>query len=232
MSGDAPREVPTPVAVRFFIRDYPWALRIRADSLREHTPPATWAHGDRATVVLLPGVYETWHFLRAIGDRLSAAGHPVVTLPALGINRAPIRETAALAWREIVRLDLRGVVLVAHSKGGLIGKHLLAVDDREQRIDRLVAVATPFGGSRRARWFADRALRDFRTDHPLIRTLAEQRAVDARITSVYPAYDPHIPEGSRLDGAVNVRIAMAGHFGLLVDPRALDAVERAVAPED
>ncbi|TPW74504.1 esterase/lipase family protein [Schumannella soli] len=181
-------------------------------------------------MVLIPGVYESWNYLRAVGDRLSASGHPVLALPSLRFNTGPIPDTAAEVWREIVSRDLHGVILVAHSKGGIIGKHLLAIDDTEQRIDRMVAIAAPFGGSRMARFMPNPALRVFRVGDPLLTALAAESEVNARITSIYPLVDPHVPEGSRLDGAVNVPLRMAGHFGPLFDERGIRAVAEAVDP--
>ncbi|TPW70187.1 triacylglycerol lipase [Schumannella sp. 10F1B-5-1] len=213
--------------VRFLLRDYPWALRARARGL--HVPvPSRWAEGDRAPIVLIPGVYETWNYLEAVGDRLARAGHPVIALPSLRWNSGPIPETATEVWREIVERDLRDVILVAHSKGGIIGKHLLAIDDTEQRIDRMVTMASPFGGSRMARFMPQRALQEFRIGDPLLTALAAESRVNARITSIYPVVDPHVPEGSRLEGAVNVPLRMAGHFQLLFDERGIQAVVDAV----
>jgi len=218
-------------AARFLLADYPWAVRARIGSLRDRPVPESYARGSLAPILLLPGVYETWHFLRPIADRLSAAGHPIAALPELGINRRPIAATAALVWAEVVRRDLRGVVIVAHSKGGLIGKHLLAIDDTEQRVDRMIAVATPFRGSQLARIAPNPALRAFRPRDSLIRSLDEEREVNARITSIYPVIDPHIPEGSRLPGARNVMVRVGGHFAPISHPRGIAAVVAEVARE-
>jgi pimeloyl-ACP methyl ester carboxylesterase len=119
------------------LRDYPNAVRVRAGSLRTRVP-SRWAAGSARPVVLLPGVYETWHFLRVLGDALNAAGHPVHAVPALG-------------------------------------------------------------------------------DHP-----------NQRVTSIYPRFDPNIPEGSRLEGATNVEIPVVGHFRILDEPATIAAVLSAV----
>jgi alpha-beta hydrolase superfamily lysophospholipase len=207
------------------MRDYPNALRVRAGSLRVRVPRA-WASGSARPVVLLPGVYETWHFLRSLGDALNAAGHPVHTVPDLGFNRLTIPASAALVARELRARDLRGVALVAHSKGGLIGKHLMTNDDPEHRVDRLVAVATPFAGSAMARWTPWRTMRAFLPGDAVIRALGQHP--NQRITSVYPRFDPNIPEGSRLEGATNVEIPVVGHFRILDEPATIAAVLSAV----
>ncbi len=190
--------------------------------------PATYAAGSKRPVVLLPGVYETWHFLRPIANALSRNGHPVHAMLAMGRNRDPIPETAAVVAREIAALDLRDVALVAHSKGGLIGKHLMALDDPEGRIDRLVSVATPFGGSKLARYAVGSTLRAFLPGDPVILNLTAEEAVNARITSIYPRFDPNIPEGSRLDGARNIEVPIVGHFRILTAPQTITAVVEAV----
>lgn len=206
-------------------RDYPNAMRIRAASLRTRVP-RRWAAGDARPVMLLPGVYETWHFLRALGDALSANGHPVHTVPALGFNRAPVPLSAERVAAELAALDLRGVALVAHSKGGLIGKQVLTGLDPDGRVDRLIAVATPFGGSAMARWTPWRTMRAFLPGDSVIRELAG--ASNARITSIYPRFDPNIPEGSRLEGATNIEIPVVGHFRVLDEPATIAAVLAAV----
>ncbi|MEO5920444.1 MAG: alpha/beta fold hydrolase [Pseudolysinimonas sp.] len=190
--------------------------------------PARYRRGSGRPVVILPGVYETWHLLRPIADELNRCGHPVHPMYVMGFNRMPVPATAQLVAREIAALDLRDVALVAHSKGGLVGKHVLAFDDPDGRIDRLVAVATPFAGSRLARYTMGSTLRAFLPGDPVIQGLTAERAVNVRITSVYPRFDPNIPDGSRLEGATNVEIAMWGHFRLLAAAETIAAVVEAV----
>ena len=207
------------------VGDYPNALRVRADSLHVRVP-RRWTAGSGRPVVLVPGVYETWHFLRALGDALNAAGHPVFTVPSLGYNRLTIPQSAALVAHELSTRDLHDVALVAHSKGGLIGKHVMTNDDPDARVDRLIAVATPFGGSAMARWTPIATLRAFLPGDAVIRSLGS--APNARITSIYPRFDPNIPEGSRLEGATNIEIPVVGHFRILDDLRTIEAAVSAV----
>jgi pimeloyl-ACP methyl ester carboxylesterase len=213
------------------LRDYPNALRVRAASTRRSVPPE-WNRGIERVVVLIPGVYETWHFLRAIGDALNRRGHPVHVIRTLRFNREPIPESAAIVAREVQQRDLRGVAIVAHSKGGLIGKQLMTTDDPDGRIDRLVAIATPFAGSVMARLTFGRTMRAFLPDDVVIRALAAAREGNRRVTSIFPRFDPNIPEGSRLDGATNIEIPVVGHFRILDEPETIAAVIAAVDRED
>lgn len=195
--------------------------------------PARYADGARAPVVLLPGVYETWQFLRPVADRLSRDGHPVHIVVGLGYNRASVPDAAAIAMRYVVARDLRGVILVSHSKGGLIGKHLLAVDDTEGRVDRLVAINTPFAGSAYARYIPVRTIRAFSPKEKTLRMLAARAEANARVTSLYSEFDPHIPGGSALEGATNIRLPLLGHFRPLASRVLIDAVAREIAgPRD
>lgn len=207
---------------RIALGDYPNAIRMRGLGFAPRVP-ASYAVGSRRPVVLLPGVYERWHFLRPIADALAAAGHPVHVVRELGINDRAIPRSAERVLAFLEARDLRGVALVAHSKGGLIGKAAM-LDDAEGRIDRLVAVATPFSGSRMADYMVVPAMRAFRPANPVIRRLAAERDVNARITSIFPSYDPHIPEGSVLDGGTNVRLDVVGHFRILEAPETIAAV--------
>ena len=213
--------------------DYPNALRFRMRAARDWVVPASFADGPLRPVVILPGIYESWHYLRPIAERLNADGHPVHIIPTLGLNRAPIPATAAHVHAQLVDRGLTDVALVAHSKGGIVGKHMMAVNDRargsdRQRVDRLIAIASPFHGSAMARMAPNPALRAFLADDPVIAGLAAELAVNARITSIYPSFDPHIPDGCVLEGARNVELPVIGHFRILLQPALIDAVREAV----
>jgi pimeloyl-ACP methyl ester carboxylesterase len=196
--------------------------------LRNQEIPERYARGDREPVLLLAGVYETWQFLRPIADRLNERGHPVYLIPEIGYNRAPIVSTAARVERFIIARDLRDIIVIGHSKGGLIGKQLMMTDAVADRIDRMVAINSPFSGSRFARLAPGATLRAFSPKDRTLRMLADNLEANSRITSIYSALDPIIPEGSRLDAATNIELPVTGHFRPLGQRVLLEAVDRAV----
>ncbi len=208
---------------RSWARDYRYAVGRQAEVLFVRDVPAAFAEGALRPVVLLAGVLEPWSLLLPAARRLNAAGHPVHVVPELAYNRARIADAGRLVLAAVRARDLRDVVLVAHSKGGLVGKWMLA-HDAEDRLARLVAIATPFHGSRLARLLPSRTIRALAPDDPAILELAARTDLNARITSIYPSFDPHIPDGSHLPGATNVPVAAMGHFQILSEPEVLDAV--------
>jgi pimeloyl-ACP methyl ester carboxylesterase len=208
--------------------DHAFAARWHLRNLVDNEVPAHYSDGDRQPVLLLQGVYETWQFLRPIGDRLNALGHPVHLVQELGYNRRPIVPTAELVARLLVERELERVIIVGHSKGGLIGKQLMVTDAVAGRIDRMVAINSPFSGSRLARFAPGATLRAFAPTDPVLGNLARNLEANSRIVSIFSRFDPDIPEGSRLDGAVNVELPISGHFRPLDQAALLAAVERAV----
>lgn len=59
---------------------------------------------------------------------------------------------------------------------------------------------------------------------PAVRALALQLAAHSRIVSVYGVFDPHVPGGSALAGATNVRLQVMGHFRTVAHPAVQGAV--------
>lgn len=215
------------------LQDYAYVVRLQvvgalsprgADDFRRQEDPVP------PDVVLVPGVYESWHFLRPLARRLHGAGHRVHVLPALGYNRLPVEAGARVLGEHLRVHDLRDVVVVAHSKGGLIGKLAMLREDPERRIRTLVAVGTPFVGSHLARFFPLLpAVRAFVPTNPIFEALVAEEEVDRRIVSAYSVWDPHIPGGSELPGARNVVLATPGHFRVLTDDALEALVEEVVA---
>ncbi|AMM20495.1 hypothetical protein AX769_10485 [Frondihabitans sp. PAMC 28766] len=198
--------------------DYQYALRIHARSLLGSSVPAAYREGDGFPILLLPGVYERWTSLRWFADRMNAEGHPIVVVPGMAHNRRPFAETAELAQAILDAHDLRDVVILAHSKGGVVGKTMMLDTDTGGRITRMVAVNSPFQGSRMARYVPTRGFRVFRPDDPHLTRLGSLVDVNARITSVHADFDGHVPDGSHLEGAANVQVPLDGHFRPLGHP--------------
>lgn len=164
-------------------------------------------------LVLLPGIWERWTYLVPLARALNGHGHPAHLIGALGANGAPLDVAAGVVARFLVERDLHGVIFVAHSKGGLIGKRVMLDPGVADRVRGMVALSTPFAGSSLA-WpiFNRSPLGVFAPTGPAIIDLAAQRDVNARIISLQPIHDQVIPQGSRLEGARNVTLPVAGHF--------------------
>ncbi|MBG6237508.1 hypothetical protein IWX78_000451 [Mycetocola sp. CAN_C7] len=217
--------------LRVWAVDYVHAGAMHARALLTWGVPVSFATGDpgKPTIVLLPGVYERWSFLRPIAERLNADGYPISVVHGLGYNRRPIVDTSERLARALsrVRANPAGRLVVAHSKGGLVGKHLLLTGD-DLHLRGLVAVCTPFGGSRYARFVLGSTLRAFMPTDETIVSLGNSSGVNGAIVSVFGGFDPHVPDGSVLTGATNVLLPVDGHFRILSRTETIDAVSEGV----
>ena len=92
-----------------------------------------------------------------------------------------------------------------------------------------MAICTPFAGARRARLFTDPSIRALLPGDETIVMLGNAASVNGRIVSVFGTFDAHVPDGSALDGATNVRVPVAGHFRVLAAPETLLAVRDGIA---
>ncbi|QWT23757.1 alpha/beta hydrolase [Subtercola sp. PAMC28395] len=166
-------------------------------------------------IVLVPGVFEKWHALYGVALGLKSAGHPVYFVPQLGRNTDPIAETASRVAQLLDEKNLRDVVIVAHSKGGLIGKYLMMRCDPQHRVAGLVAINTPFSGSVWGRLVRIPSIREFDPADLTVTFLAGEADVNSRIVSIFGSFDQNVPEGSELAGAKNIQLPVAGHSRIL-----------------
>lgn len=212
----------------WFAVDYLIAGVIHVRALFARSAPARYRRGDadKPTIVLIPGVYETWLFMKPVADLLNARGYPVAVVSGLGYNRRPIVDTSRRLAAALSRRTVRppGRIVVAHSKGGLVGKHLMLTGGDVLDVRGMVALCTPFAGSRWARYLLDPSLRAFLPTDSTIVELSTQADVNSRIVSIYPPVDQHVPDGSQLAGATNVELPIPGHFRILSHPLGLEAI--------
>jgi pimeloyl-ACP methyl ester carboxylesterase len=201
-----------------WLLDYRYAVLGQVRAALSRASPDDVATGRLAPVLIIPGIYESWHFMRPLIDLLHDHGHPVHVVTPLRWNRQPVVPSAALVADYLREQDLRDVVIVAHSKGGLIGKYLMTQLDPENRVRRLIAISTPFSGSRYARYLLMPSLRAFAVTDPYLSALSADERLNNRVVSIFGRFDPHIPESSVLPGAENVLIDTGGHFRILSHP--------------
>jgi hypothetical protein len=221
--------VSTLARVRWLAQDYAYVARWQLSSLASPAQPADYRTGTARDVVMLPGIYENWRFMRPLIAAVHGAGHPVHVIPALRYNRRPVEHAAQIVSAYLAEHGLHDTASVAHSKGGLIGKYAMLTTPAAARIARLVAICSPFSGSRYARYALAPSLRAFSPNHATTRLLIGDESVNRKITSIFGSFDPMIPSGSELPGARNIGLDVAGHFRILGAAATIEAVLREIA---
>ena len=216
--------------------DYGYMLRGTLSMVIHREPPQHYLGHvveERAPVILIPGVLNKWGFMKHLGDTISRLGHPVYIVPELGYNISSIPASAKILRALIEKENMSGAILVAHSKGGLIGKYLLAHHNTGNRVLGMVAIASPFSGSAMTELFPQETFKELRTDSDIIKDLEQHRSVNEKIISIIPEYDNHVwaDQGSFLDGAFeNVEVPIQGHhkvlFSGIVLQTVLDSIEK------
>lgn len=206
-----------------WIKDYAHLFSQGTIMYFKHTPPTHYlGHivDGKVPVIIIPGIFGRWAFLKPIADHISLLGHPVYIVPKLGNNVGDIPSSAKKVQEVLEENNLKNIVIVAHSKGGLISKYLMLNNDPERRIKGLIAVATPFYGSSMGSFIPHRSIKELGPNSEIIQFLEQHSDINKKIISIIPSYDNHVwhKEGSYLEGAMdNIEVEVAGHHRILND---------------
>lgn len=232
--------------LKHWLIDYVHLLRGGVAMYIHRNPPPNYIDSElsKTPIILVPGFLEKWGFLKPLGDFLASNGHPIFVIPRLGHNIADIPSASSTLRQVVVQAlpnlghhiqdvrieakklrqyidqqNLSQVVIVAHSKGGLIGKYYLVHQNQDQRVVGMVAVATPFKGSALAKLIPHPSVQELTARHQIIQALETHKAVNHQIISIYPTFDNHIwtENGSFLEGAENIQVKLNGHHRVLFD---------------
>ena len=178
-------------------------------------------------IILIPGIYENWRFMKPIAKLLNNNGHPVHVVSGLGYNVGEIDEMAEIVSEYIAAHRLQNSVIVAHSKGGLVGKYVMTTNPK-LKLRGMVALNTPFAGSRYANFVPLKTVKMFSPNSSGLASLTANTKINEKIISIFGVFDPHIPEGSYLEGARNIQLKTRGHFRIMRNRSAHEAVLKAV----
>ncbi len=208
-----------------WIKDYAHLFHYGTIMYFRRTPPKHYlGHviDGKIPVIILPGVFGRWAFLKPIADHISLLGHPVYIVPKLGNNIGDIPSSAKKVREVIEENNLKNVIIVGHSKGGLISKHVLVYENADGRTKGAVAIATPFHGSSVGKFVPHYSIRELSLDSAIIKDLESHTSVNDKIISIIPQYDNHVwhEQGSHLAGALaNIQVETIGHHKVLNDKK-------------
>jgi len=204
-----------------WINDYAYLFQKGAFMYFRHTPPKHYLGHvveGKVPVIILPGIFSRWALLKPLADHISLLGHPVYIVPKLGNNTGDIPSSSKKVLEVIEENNLKNVIIVAHSKGGLITKYLLTHDNTNHAVKGLIAVATPFHGSSMGSFIPHHSTKELGADSGIIRYLESHNESNNKIVSIIPEYDNHVwnEKGSYLEGALqNVSVKVMGHHRVL-----------------
>ena len=208
--------------IRDWSEDWKCILRGEFDSIRHIEPPKEYlgfVKKNYPPVILLPGITRKWGFLKSLADKISQTGYPVYTLPDLGRNMISIPRSARIIEKLLTSQNIKNVILIGHSKGGLTAKYLLVKSRERKRIKAAITIAAPFLGSKMARLSLSRAHRELTPESKIVRELAKNKNVNRKIYSLMPVYDNLIPrQDSYLPDGHNLIVPARGHHAILFQP--------------
>ena len=221
--------------IKHWIVDYTHMIRGRSKMYLRHNPPKHYLEHikeGKVPVVLVPGWSLRWAFYKHLGDHISLEGHPVYIVPKLKNNLFDIPKSAEIVREVIDKNKLDNVIIVSHSKGGLIGKYLLIHHNDDKKVVGLIAIATPFSGTAMAKLLPLKSTKEFLPDSKIVLNLKRHTVVNHKIISISPRYDNHVwaEEGSVLDGALkNIKLNVRGHHKVIFSKEMEETIIRSIA---
>lgn len=173
------------------------------------------------TAIILPGWLREWETVEPWGRALHAVGWDVRFVPELDRQPGSLQDLAETLLNFLVEEQLDQVVVVAHSKGGLVTKWAMTMAGGD-RISLLIAVGTPFEGAPLAQVLPSEAGGDsLRPDNTELSLLEKRTDVNNRIFALEAKRDQNVPSLENLPGARIIRTEVEGHTALLDAPEVL-----------
>lgn len=110
-------------------------------------PPKDWRRGKKGNVILIWGLWESWIFMKTIGEYLNKLGYRIIIVTDLKFNYFSISKSVEILANFVKSNNIKNTVLVSHSKGGIIGKLFMDTRLGKERVIKAISIATPYQGS-------------------------------------------------------------------------------------
>jgi triacylglycerol lipase len=214
----------------YWFKDYAYATKKHIHSIVRRKIPSHYISDTdyKGDIILIPGVYEKWQFLKKIGDFLSREGYSVHIVEEIKRNRQAIHKESSKLHAYIEKNKIKDAVIIAHSKGGLVGKHYLVNHNKDNRVIKLIAIATPFSGSNIAKIIKTKAVKELHPEGQSIQALKKITEVNQIITSIFPESDNQIwhKDRSFVENGKNIVLKIKGHHKILDSKELIDVIKQ------
>lgn len=211
--------------------------------------PAVQAQAGDDPVIVVGGTFSPEFTVLPLRNRLVGDGYDAYTfaLPGGGIQDIAISSRALADYVDVVlaQTGASQVDLVAHSQGGLVGRHYVKNLGGAASVDSLVMLGAPNGGTQLANIAGVfgitqicAACEQMRQGSSFLNDLnaGDDTIGDVEYTNIYTAFDEVVfpARTARMDdGANNVKLQhycwrVVGHIGLLADGAVYDGVDDAL----
>jgi esterase/lipase len=203
--------------------EYLLIIKLNIKGLMKRKPPKNWLQGDKKDIILLHGYRENWIFLEKIGNFLSNKGYKIHVPKRLGISTASIVTNANTLESYIRENNLKNIILVSHSKGGLIAKHFLDHSKYSKNIEKVISIATPYRGTYFSFLIGNIELSPI---SKIIKAINRDKSSCKKIINIYPSFDNHVIPNRNLllESAKNIKVEVVGHTKILENPQTLETI--------
>ncbi len=191
--------------------------------------PDDWKRGEKETVLVLQGIYEQPYFLMTIAKELHTMGYGINSVYNQKETEEKIEFLAEKTAQFIINNKLQKVILVAHSKGGLVAKYLVDTYPEINRlIKKIVTLSSPFQGSLLANLVPGYKQLDYK--NTFLEKMGKHNENNHKFLVLYPKFDNHVVPFSslKLSEAKNICILINGHTRILESPETLELLRKEV----
>lgn len=210
-----------------YILEYILIINLNLQSIFIKNPPKQWSSGDKGTIILLPGLYETWIFLAHIADKLSKNGYKITVLKSLNYNLNKPSYYSKIIESYLQNITSDKIFLLSHSKGGLVAKYFLDNSKYSKRITKVFSIATPYHGTSLGLFSI--FIPDYlKLNSPTLNLLNKNCHNNNRIVSIFTKHDNHVQPytSAILENANNFEIKTVGHTRILFSLETINVIKK------
>ncbi len=173
-----------------------------------------------SNIILIPGYGCTYDYLMPLGNFLEKHGYKIHTPPEITPNIHKISYYVEKIKNYIEKNNLKNVILIGHSKGGIIARYLLKEEELKNKIKKAITISSPHKGSILAIYSRFNA-HELTPWSKTIRGINKQKDDLKNILNIYGIHDKIvIPNRSlHLPGAKNIKIEIKGHNKTISSPK-------------
>jgi alpha-beta hydrolase superfamily lysophospholipase len=201
------------------IDEYLLIFGLKTNGKKFPHPPSSWNNGKKGDIVLIHGVTEPWNFLFDIGDYLNKTGYKIHIIPELKDNSMPLISATQIVKKYILSHHFLNLILVCHSKGGLIAYDLLSDSRIDSLVKLVITISSPFHGTHVGKLHP--ASMELAPRSLVIKKLETIKTNKSKIHAIHSRIDNHsIPHSClHLEGAHNYQLDILGHTRILVSKK-------------